>query len=297
MILSQNKLVRLYKVVMVLSVALSALSLTSFSLAAQNRTSSYSYRWDTFDVQGEKTGVVASRADNVEEAMGRVKGRRYYSPSGRVYKGGSVLKTAKTMLSVQPDMAKVKERIAYSTEVMERRGPECALYNWFIDILMARVETLSGKKVDIGFANRGGVRLDMPKGDVLLDDLMSMFPFRNNLCFLELKGKDIRAILEHQAGRSWQIVGGARCVVKNRKLESVEIDGEPLDDEKTYGVATISFLLDGGDGFAIAKNSLSLEIFDEYIIDAILPYVRKLTEEGKNIEYKTDGRIIIIKDS
>ena len=61
---------------------------------------------------------------------------------------------------------------------MEAYFPESALSNWFVDILMAKVEKLSGKKVDIGIANFGGIRVDMPQGDIILDDMLSMFPFK-----------------------------------------------------------------------------------------------------------------------
>ena len=150
--------------------------------------------------------------------------------------------------------------------------------------------------MDVGFANFGGIRVDMPKGDVLLDDIMSMFPFKNKLCYLELKGSDIRVILEQMAREYWQVVGGVRCVAdKNGKLLSAEIGGQPLDDDKVYGVTTVDFLLNGGDGYSIAKNALEVNVLDVYVIDVVLPYVKKLTAEGKPVEYKADGRVQILK--
>jgi 2',3'-cyclic-nucleotide 2'-phosphodiesterase (5'-nucleotidase family) len=44
---------------------------------------------------------------------------------------------------------------------------------------MAKVERLAGKKVHVGVGNFGGIRIDMPKGDIILDDMLSMFPFKN----------------------------------------------------------------------------------------------------------------------
>ncbi|MGM9738820.1 MAG: 5'-nucleotidase C-terminal domain-containing protein [Candidatus Cryptobacteroides sp.] len=267
--------------------------LTVVCASAQN---GFRYDWTLSPVNGSVTGVRSSGADDVEEAMGSVRGGRYYSPSGKVFRGGSVTRTAKIMLVVQPEMSEVKKVIAYSTEAMIRKKPECALSNWFIDVLMAECEALAGKKVDVGFTNFGGIRVDMPKGDVLLDDIMSMFPFKNNVCYLELEGRDIRVILETMARKGWQVIGGVRCTAtKSGELLSAEIGGEPLDDDRIYGVATISFLLDGGDGLSIARNAKHLTIFDQYIIDVILPYVKKLTAEGKPIEYKADGRVKIVK--
>ena len=80
--------------------------------------------------------------------------------------------------------------------------------------------------------------------------------------------------------------------MRDGRLVSAEIDGRPVEEDRYYGVATISFLLDGGDGIAVAQNSRNLRIFDEYILDVMLPYVRSLTAAGKPIEYSTDGRIV-----
>ena len=267
--------------------------IVSVSAAAQDE---FALSWTRKPVDGRMTGVVSAGPDNVAEAMGYIERGRYHSPSGRVYgRKSSVTRAATLMIGAQESMREVKQVIAFSSEEMVKDGPESALSNWFIDALMESVSEISGRKVDIGFTNFGGIRVDMPKGDVLLDDILSMFPFRNNLCYLELRGRDVRAILEQMASSGWQVIGGVRCVSsRDGRLLSAEVDGEPLDDDKTYGVATVSFLLDGGDGYSIAKNALRLDILPQVIIDAMLPYVKSLTAAGRNIEYSRDGRVVIV---
>ena len=270
-----------------------AVIIVSVSAAAQDE---FALSWTRKPVDGRMTGVVSAGPDNVAEAMGYIEKGRYHSPSGRVYgRKSSVTRAATLMIGAQESMREVKQVIAFSSEEMVKDGPESALSNWFIDALMESVSEISGRKVDIGFTNFGGIRVDMPKGDVLLDDILSMFPFRNNLCYLELKGRAVRAILEQMASTGWQVVGGVRCKsTRSGRLLSAEVDGEPLDDEKVYGVATISFLLDGGDGYSIAKNALRQDIYPQIIIDVMLPYIKSLTAAGKNIEYSKDGRVVII---
>lgn len=266
-------------------------ALMCVSLSAQEMT------WTRSKMDGSRTGVRASSAADVPEAMGKMQGKKYVSPSGKVFRGGVTPKVAKVLLDAQDEMASVKEPIATSVRVMTTDGyPECALGDWFVDELMRFTREKYGKTVDFGLVNYGGIRVDMPDGIVLVDDIMSMFPFKNNLCYLRLKGKDVRALLEHMASTRWQIIGGARCVSdKSGRLVSAEIGGEPLDDDRTYGVVTISFLLDGGDGISVARNAISLETFPEYIIDVMLPYVRSLGEAGTPIDYATDGRIRIVE--
>jgi len=249
--------------------------------------------WTTDPVDAHRTGVKASNASNVAEAMGYVKGKTYHAPNGKKFRG-STAKAASIMLEAQPAMAKVKQSIGYSTRYMERGGLECEIYDWYIDELMRAVADSTGKKVDVGIANRGGVRVDMPQGDVLYDDIMSMFPFRNRICYVALRGKELRSIFDEMAKSFFQIIGGAKITAHNGRLVSVIIDGEPLDDDKLYGVATVDFLLDGGDGLKLGKNSEETIHCNGYLYDTILAYVASLTAQGKPIEFENQHWLTVI---
>ena len=265
------------------------------ALMVTTALSAQDYTWHHVPVDGSRTGCVSPSKDNVAEALGRFKGGKYIAPDGKVYKKNSaVAKTARVVLDAQPEMARAKDVIGYSTEAMVVSYPESALSNWFVDLLMSKVADLSGKKVDVGVGNFGGIRTDMPKGDIILDDMLSMFPFKNQLVYLEHSGKQIRKILEEMAAGRFQVLGGVRVVAEDGKLVSVEIGGEPLDDDRIYGMATISFLLAGGDGLSLADNALSKTVFEDVdIIDAVLEYVYAQTAAGKPIEYKADGRVVV----
>lgn len=252
--------------------------------------------WSADPVDGHRTGVTASTADNVEEAMGYVKGRTYYAPNGKKFRKGTVRKVAALMIGAQPAMAEVKQVVGYSTRVMTRTKPECELYDWFVDELMRATADSTGKKIDIGIANRGGVRIDMPAGEILCDDIQSMFPFKNNLCYVALHGRDVRAVLDQMAATSFQILGGIKVVAKNGKIVSASVNGEPLDDDRIYGVATINFLLDGGDGLSVGKNAVETIYCNGWLYDTMLAYVRSLTAAGKPVEFENQHWITILKE-
>jgi 5'-nucleotidase/UDP-sugar diphosphatase len=134
----------------------------------------------------------------------------------------------------------------------------------------------------------------MPEGEIILDDMLSMFPFKNQLVYVEHTGKQIRTILEQMAAGRFQVLGGVKVVADGGKLVSVEIDGEPLDDEKVYGMATISFLLGGGDGLVLEENALSVTVYEDVqIIDAVLEHIYAEKAAGRPVEYKTDGRVVV----
>lgn len=263
------------------------------SLTASGQRKTFS--WSIDPVDGHRTGVRASNASDVEDAMGCIKGCTYRAPNGKKFHG-STKKVARIMLAAQPEMAKVKQVIAHSTRLMVREYPECELYDWYVDELMRAVQDSSGRKVDIGFANRGGVRIDMPQGDVLFDDIMSMFPFKNKICYVALHGRDVKVLLDQMAERTFQIVGGVKVVAKNGKILSATIGGEPVDDEKVYGVATLDFLLDGGDGYHVGKNAVEVIKAKGYLYDTILSHVGSLTAAGKPVEFEKRDWITILKE-
>lgn len=263
------------------------------SLSAQKQIET----WTTDPVDGHRTGVVASNASNVAEAMGTVKGCTYYAPNGRKFRRGTVKEVAKIMLDAQPAMAKVKTVIGYSTRAMVRTYPECEIHDWYIDELMRAVADSLDRKVDIGFANTGGIRIDMPAGEVLYDDIMSMFPFRNHICYVALRGRDVRALLDQMASKKFQIIGGVKVIAADGKIVSATVGGEPIDDDRIYGIATLDFLLDGGDGYKVANNAVEVIKCDSYLYDTMLAYVRSLTAAGKPIEFENQQWITILKEN
>jgi 2',3'-cyclic-nucleotide 2'-phosphodiesterase (5'-nucleotidase family) len=231
----------------------------------------------------------------VPEALGVVEDGVYTSPNGTVFNGGSTPEVARLLIEVQPAMARLKEVIAYAPEPMVKHKPEDPLCNFIVDRLFADMSAIAartGRKVDLAFTNRGGIRQDIAQGDVLLDDIVSMLPFANYLSYVQLEGRDLRNIFEFMAENGIQAVSGARIVIKDKKLVSVEIGGKPLDDDRLYGVATIDFLLDGGDGYKFARNAKDYLLTDIRIGDAVLADIRKMTAEGKELKYFTDGRIV-----
>ena len=254
------------------------------------------YKWESVTMDGSRTGCTATTTDNVVEALGVInEDGTYRSPSGNVYAAeSSTAKVASAVIAVQPKMSSVKKVIAHSEENMHNTGKESRLSNWFVEIIMDKVAAQAGKKVDVGICNMGGIRASMPKGDVILDDIKSMFPFKNYIVYLELPGSELKAIFAKMAATRFEVVAGVQLEVENKQLVSAKIGGEDIVDDKMYGVATISFLLRGGDGYALAEHASNLQEYDIAIVDAVLEHVYALTAEGKSIK-GSDARYVVIK--
>lgn len=251
------------------------------------------FSWEKFPMDGHRTGVGYLNADNVETALGTIENGVYTSPNGTVFEGGATALAASDMMNVQPRMRGLKKVIAYAPEEMVSRRPESSLSDFLVDNLMDAVAEATGRSVDVGLMNFGGIRVDVPQGDVLLEDIVSMLPFKNYPVYVQLRGEDLTALFEYLAKTGMQVIGGAKVEIDGGELVSFSVGGSPVDPEKLYGLATIDFLLDGGDGIYAAKNAKDLVILDKILCDVILPRIISLTEAGNPWEYKTDGRVTI----
>ena len=80
-------------------------------------------------------------------------------------------------------------------------------------------------------------------------------------------------------------------IIKNNTLT---VDACEYSFKQAEWSATISFLLEGGDGLTLGHNALSVTVFEnEDIIDAVLEYVHGETAAGRPIQYEADGRVVV----
>lgn len=250
-------------------------------------------RWKKNLMDGSRTGCTVPLATDTETSIGTVKGCTYIAPNGRKYRG-ITKKTAVYVMGLQPEMASVKTVVGHSAKAMIKTYPEGPLSNFFIDTIMKETEKVSGKKVDIGIGNFGGIRVDMPEGEIIVDDIMSMFPFRNDLVYLTIRGSEVRSLLEQMAARKFQVLGGLRVVAQDGRLVSVHVGDEPLDDDRVYGLATISFLLDGGDDLSLRTRAIEVCEYPVAIYDAIMGHIMAEEAAGRMIDAEADGRVRIL---
>lgn len=156
-------------------------------------------------------------------------------------------------------------------ETVEDRGGESTLGNLVADALKSGVEDSQLKEADFGITNPGGLRTDLKCDDiyntekeceVTAAELSAVLPFANDHGVVTMKGADVIGLFEEQ----WQPAGGSRPflhlgiskeldVVYDSKgeagdrVKSVKVNGEEIDPNKDYRVATLSFLAAGGDNF------------------------------------------------
>lgn len=107
---------------------------------------------------------------------------------------------------------------------------------------------------EVAFENAGGLRADLPRGEVTNGDVLDALPFLNSLVTCEMTGEQIRDVVEQGLSleRGLIQISGLRVRYDpsrppgSRALE-ITAGGRPLEDGRVYKVATNSFLAEGGD--------------------------------------------------
>lgn len=171
-----------------------------------------------------------------------------------------------------------------SVRFMDNAEP--ALQNWVSDITMDIIKPLSGiNDVQFAIMNKGGIRTDMPQGTVTEGLLMSMFPFDNRFVVLEVSGQDLLDALKVMASRGGDAMSKELRVTYNNKGEitSAKVKGKKVDPKKTYKMATIDYLANGGDYMVSLKNGKRLFVDEVKYGEHVINHVRQLTRQGKKI--------------
>ena len=266
------------------------IALLCLSVAA----SAQKYTWKAVPMDGSRAGCRYAMQDDVDEAIGTLNDGVYTAPNGNMFQDDSmVVQTAAIVLAAQPAMYEKKAVIGYSDHEIVEKKPESELSNMIVDLMMAAARNESGKEIHLGLLNFGGIRSDLPKGKILLDDVESMLPFNNNIVYMEMTGREIRKQIDYMLQTKLLATGGMKIVVKDKKAVRIKVNGKPLDDDKVYGVATITFLLRGGDDFNLGENALIINDLGILVRQPVLDHIINETKSGRMIGYKKDGRVII----
>ncbi|HEY5928440.1 MAG TPA: 5'-nucleotidase C-terminal domain-containing protein [Kofleriaceae bacterium] len=159
---------------------------------------------------------------------------------------------------------------------------ESAEGNWFTDLMLA-----ARPEAHVALTNGGGLRADIPAGELTYGGLYQAMPFDNRFAVIDLKGKHIRRLVTQNLQRAGAIYSWGGLAVKARckagaLAAEIKIGGKPLSDEASYKLVTSDFLASGGDASVIGRLKLpdgSIKMTDVIIRDAIADILRK--KKGK----------------
>ena len=188
---------------------------------------------------------------------------------------------------------KMEEVLGNCPQAIRKSAPESPLYNLTGDALIWMAKEYMDVDADVSLYNSGGLRAEISAGNLTIGDVYAVYPFDNVLSIVTMKGSDLKTLFNDVADSGGLPVNsGVKLVISNSKVKSVTVNGKAIDNNKTYTVATIDYLVElGRYGFQNATSrSDSPEIIRDYFVD----YFRYLAKEnGGKITAKTDGRVTV----
>ena len=168
--------------------------------------------------------------------------------------------------------------------------------NLMADIVMQQVNPVftsrTGKKLDFVLLNFGGIRSAISQGNVTERTAYEIMPFENSVVIAELDGNAVRAMVSFLIkSKVAHPISGIQIIIdKNKRLQAVNIQGKPFDENRTYFVATSDYLITGGDKMDFFKESISTTYMDYLIRNTIIDYFIKMD----TITSMEDDRFLIL---
>jgi len=174
------------------------------------------------------------------------------------------------------------------------RTKETNLGDLVADIMRERANA------DLAIQNGGGIRASIPEGSITVGDVFTVLPFDNYLIALQMTGEEILEALENgvskveeTAGRFPQVSGLTFTFDPSKpageRVSEVKVNGEPLELDKKYIVATNDFMAAGGDDYASLKEAPMTLVTGELLRDVAVNYIKEMGEVAPEVE----GRINI----
>jgi 2',3'-cyclic-nucleotide 2'-phosphodiesterase (5'-nucleotidase family) len=147
-------------------------------------------------------------------------------------------------------------------------------YNLANRIFMKR----ESKFIDICLLNHGGIRSLILKGNVTTRTAFNVMPFENSVVVVGLSGLKIRELAEYIASeRKPHPLHGLKIYLnKSNEVSKIEINNLPIDDAKTYYVATSDYLANGGDSMTFFVDSQLKYDLDYKLRNLLIDYFKKV---------------------
>ena len=173
--------------------------------------------------------------------------------------------------------------ISYSSDTYSKTNGDLntAIGNLMADAVLQECNPVfnsrTGKNIDMVLLNHGGIRSILSKGNVTTRTAYQIMPFENSVVVVELKGAVIKELISYlqKAKRAHPISGLKLKLDNDYNLISATINNLPIENDKSYFVATNDYLYSGGDRMTFFKKNESLDILNYKIRNVLIDYFAK----------------------
>lgn len=170
-----------------------------------------------------------------------------------IYDRAAEEKVENMTASIQGDLMKVIGKL--ESDWKRSYTGESNLGQWEADATRNKVGS------DISLMNSGGIRKDLPEGDITVGDIWEINPFGNTVVTFNISGKGLKQMMKNnlrnrvneikETGSSDMIiVSGIKVLYDSKKvlegdenfIASIKVNGIDVDDNKSYSISTNNYV-------------------------------------------------------
>jgi 5'-nucleotidase len=221
----------------------------------------------------------------------------------RVFEGKTIAPDAKVAALLKPYEEQVAAKrleplgVSAAAEFTHAYSAESTLGNLLADLMR------EATGADVAFMNAGGIRSNLPKGELKYGDVFEVSPFDNFPATVTLTGAQLVDMIR-------LTVAGARGTLQpsgvrytydaaktgsDRFVSATLANGDPIDPAKLYKVVLPDFLVSGGEGLGALMKQVPPA---RKTVDLTQPmrelFVRALKKHKEPLVPKLEGRITVL---
>ncbi|MGW4054030.1 bifunctional metallophosphatase/5'-nucleotidase [Streptomyces sp. NPDC004779] len=183
--------------------------------------------------------------------------------------------------------------------------------NMIADAQLAGLSPADKGGAQLALMNPGGVRAPLTKGEtgvVTYGAAYTVQPFTNMMTTVDLTGAQLVTALQQQVSGANLAAPKILQVSKNFAytldmtkagadrivVDSVRLNGEPIDPTKSYRVAMNEFLTGGGDGFPVLATGAN-KLVGASDLDIFIAYLTANSSAAQPLSAPATGRITVIQ--
>ena len=198
---------------------------------------------------------------------------------------------------IQDDLNKI---LAYNpTDLLKEEGElSYPIGNFMADATYQQADKVffqrTGKHIDFVLLNWGGIRSNLPKGDITTRSAYNLMPFENKIVVLALKGSKIKELATYliQEKKPHPLSEGFELVIDEKSnIKSFTVNGKPVEDDQIYYVGTNDYLMNGGDRMVFLTNAEEVTELDYLLRNALIDYFQSID----TLKVKSDKRFLMKK--
>ena len=240
--------------------------------------------------QGMHLGYTKFKIDTQKHDVEFIEGYLIPVNSKQLLEDKQTATLIKDYRKIYPELLEVLAVV--SEPLMRKYNEESSIGNLLTDYMREATQS------DIAFLNSGAIRADFNAGDVTLEQLINVYPFKDNLTIIELTGNQIKELVEYSLTLPYGIgqISGLQINydstqdMMNRVID-IKVNGSELIDNKKYTVSVSGYLAKGGDGYRVFPEGRFISD-DKPFQDALYEEFKK----AKIIESPAPGRLIDISN-